>query len=114
MHELTITKTLIDLIISECKKEGIENPKKIITELGALTAYKKDQILFYYELLKKESPYTLNAELIIKETHGKIECNKCKKESVVKDALTIFCPACNCCDVSIIHGREFIVKEIKK
>ena len=42
MHELAITKQLIESVVSECKLKRIRFPKKIVTELGTFTSYEKD------------------------------------------------------------------------
>jgi len=55
MHELSITQNLIDLVAGECKKKNIIGPKKIIAELGSLTGYSKESILFYYDLFAKRN-----------------------------------------------------------
>jgi hydrogenase nickel incorporation protein HypA/HybF len=112
MHELSATNHLIELISNECQINKIKSPKKIIVELGMLTTYKKDPILFYFDLIKKDIKLLKNSKLVIKEVKGKILCNKCKKESVINEAIMIFCQKCNSGDVEIINGKDLILKEI--
>lgn len=113
MHELTITKNLIDIATSECKKEDISSPKKIVAELGSLTGYSKDSILFYYDLLKKDSNLLFSTELEIKEIDARILCRHCMKESGIKEPYMIFCQVCGSRDVEIISGKDLRIKEIK-
>ncbi|MBN2367982.1 hydrogenase maturation nickel metallochaperone HypA, partial [Candidatus Woesearchaeota archaeon] len=85
MHELSVTKNLIGLVVEECSSNGIKQPSKIIVELGELTNYKKDPIIFYFDIMKKETPCLVNAELEVIETKGKIRCRDCYKESHIKE-----------------------------
>ena len=113
MHELAVTTTLVQMIVSECTSKKIANPKKIFVDLGFFTSYSKDSILFYYDLLKREEPFLRKTKLIINEIPGKISCKQCNKESVLKDAFMMCCPYCYSMDVEIRAGREFILKEIE-
>lgn len=112
MHELGITQTLIKLILVECKEHHVESPKVIELELGHLTTYKKDAIMFHYSILKKENKVLKNSNLNIREITGKIFCNDCKKESNLEDPTMIFCQLCDSSEVEIIQGKEFIIKDI--
>jgi hydrogenase nickel incorporation protein HypA/HybF len=111
MHELSITKQMIELITQECIERKIK-PSKIITELGSLCTFKKESVLFYFDVLKKEYPIIENSELAVNEIKGKVKCNKCLKESDIDDEIMLLCPLCDSCDVEIIDGKEFIIKEI--
>ena len=111
MHELSVTKSLIDIIDSECRENRI-TPKKIIAELGTLTSFKPDPIIFYYDILKKENSLLRDSILVIESVQGKIKCNECKKESMLEDNIMIFCPKCKSSDVEIISGRDFKLKEV--
>ena len=113
MHELSITQSRIDLVVGECKKKNINSPKKIVAELGSLTGYSKESILFYYDLLRKEIPVLAETELDILEISAEISCNSCKKKSTITEPYMVFCNKCGSQDIDIICGREFIVKEIE-
>lgn len=113
MHELSVTSSLIRLVVAECIKQKITKPKKIIVDLGGITAYSKDSVLFYYDILKNDEPLLRKTTLRINEIPGKILCNDCKKESVIQDACMMFCPCCSSRNVSIISGKEFLLKEIE-
>ncbi|MBN2422589.1 hydrogenase maturation nickel metallochaperone HypA [Candidatus Woesearchaeota archaeon] len=113
MHELSITKDLIELIKSECNKNKITNPKNIVLELGSLTTYKKEPILYYYNILKKEQPLLHNSALIINEIQAEMQCNGCNKKSKIKTIYDIFCPCCDSTNIEIIQGRDIRLLEIQ-
>ncbi len=112
MHELAITQNLIAMIEIECKKHQIQNPTKIIVDLGLFTTYSKDSILFYFNILRKELPFLQKTKLQIKVLQGKIQCADCHSESIVKDPHIILCQKCHSFNVQILQGREIILKEI--
>ena len=70
MHELAITKEIVELILEECKRRKIKSVKNIKIEIGNMTTYKKNPILHYFEIIKKENQVTKNANLKVKEIKG--------------------------------------------
>ena len=112
MHELGIINQLIRSITEEAKKNKIKKIKKVVIELGSLTSYKKEPISFYFDSLKLDHNLIKESVLTIKEINGKVKCNKCKKESDLKDPYLIYCDKCESHDVEIIQGKDFLIKEI--
>ena len=113
MHEHGITNEVIHQILHYCEDNDIRNPKRINVELGMLTTYKKDPVLFYFEGAKEKYPILKNAVLNIKEIKGKICCNNCKKENYVESSPLILCPICDSADIKIIQGKDIIIISIK-
>ena len=113
MHELGVTQSLIDVVKYECEKNNIVNPKRVVVELGSLTSFKKDPILFYFDILKEENPLICDTELVINEIEGVVKCFDCEKESVIEDPCLIFCMNCDSTNVEVVKGKEFIIKEIE-
>ena len=112
MHELAITKSIVRLILDESKQKGII-PKEAVVELGLLTSYKKDAVLYYYSILRKETPLLSGTSLDVKEVSGEMRCNDCQRNSTVTEPLMLSCPHCSSGDVSIIKGKECTLKSIK-
>jgi len=112
MHELAITKSLIDMINCECRKNNIKKPKKVFCELGILTSFRSDPILFYFDELKKGKDILQDIELEIDEIFGRIKCNSCNQISTIKEEFILLCPNCDSSDVDIIEGQDFRIKEI--
>jgi len=113
MHELTVTNTLVQMVLSECQQKKISHPQNIIVDLGLFTSYSKDSLLFYYDILKQEIPLLKDTALLIHEIPGKIQCNTCKHRSALKDPYMVLCPLCHSSDVAIVSGREFMLREIE-
>ena len=66
MHEHSITNEVVHQIIHILEDEKVNKPvKKIHVELGLLTGYKKEPVLFYFESFKKNHELLKNSELFI-------------------------------------------------
>jgi hydrogenase nickel incorporation protein HypA/HybF len=112
MHELGVTKSIIEMIERECNAKGIRNPKKAVVEIGALTTYLPDSIMFYYDLLKAETPAVSGMKLELVDVKARIVCQKCKAESIIDDPYFIICPKCKSAKFKITGGKDIVLKEI--
>ncbi len=113
MHELGATKTLVDLIVEECRKQGIERPISAVVEVGALTTYSPESIKFYFDALKNGNPVIDKTELETITVGAEVVCRKCGKKSILDDPWFIICPECDCREVDIVSGRDLTLKQIK-
>jgi hydrogenase nickel incorporation protein HypA/HybF len=112
MHEYNITNDVVHQVLHACEDSKISKPKKISVEIGELTTYKKDSVLFYFESFKKDNDILKDANLEIKIIKGRVRCNFCKKESTVEPLPIILCPKCSSLDIDIIEGNEIRIKGI--
>ncbi|MGM5484635.1 MAG: hydrogenase maturation nickel metallochaperone HypA [Nanobdellota archaeon] len=113
MHELSITKKLVEMLKETCLEEGIKEPGRAYLELGRMTGFRKDPIQFYFESFRKEEPMLAGMKLDIEEKDTEIKCNACNRESIIEDLCMIFCPHCDSNDVDIIAGKDFKIKNIE-
>lgn len=113
MHELAVTMELIELIVRECKKNEIENPRQVVLELGELTTYTEESLKFYFDLMKEEEAALRKTKLVIKKVPICCSCRKCGKESILREIRQGCCPECGSNEISIISGRELVLKSIE-
>ncbi|MBD3202788.1 hypothetical protein GF327_00705 [Candidatus Woesearchaeota archaeon] len=113
MHELSITKKIIEMIEKECSKNNIKKPDKIHAEIGELTTYKKEPIKYYFDILKKENHLLKKADIDMKIINGKIKCKDCKKENHIKEKYLILCPECGSGNIDILDGEDIRLKQIE-
>ena len=109
MHELSITKKIIEIIEKESKTRNII-PKTVHLELGQLSSYKKEPIIFYFDCMK--SGLIKDTEMVIIELCGKVKCNSCQKVTKIKE-LEMFCPECSSTNIEIVQGRDIKIKEMR-
>ena len=113
MHEHSITNQVVHQILHACEDAGMGNAKKISVELGLLTGYKADSVLFYFDSIKKDWNIIKDAELNIIEIPGKILCRSCKKELIVESSPLILCPNCESTNVKVLQGKDVVIKSIE-
>lgn len=113
MHEYGITNEVVHQVLHACEDRGIKKAKKIIVEIGELTTYKKDSVLFYFESFKKNNPLLSKAKLEIKMIKGRIKCNNCKKENLVKPQPITLCPSCQSLDIEFLQGNNINIIDIR-
>lgn len=112
MHELSVTKTIIAELQRVASEESFTNVTKATIAIGVLTTFKKEPILQYFNILKKEDPLLAKTLLNIDMVPGRISCAECHQEREVEDEVMILCPACESADVEILQGKELIIKEL--
>jgi Zn finger protein HypA/HybF involved in hydrogenase expression len=77
MHELAITQTLCQQIQEAAQQNGI-TPTKATIHVGEITTYKKEPLLYYFDILKSDYPLlkelTLNIIEVPADQEGADQC----------------------------------------
>lgn len=109
MHELSISKSIIDTVTEHItKNEVIE---KIIIETGSFSGIDPDNLKFCFDIIKKDT-ILKEAQIEILEIDTLIKCNKCHEISKINDYF-IYCEICNSTDADIIQGDNISLKSIE-
>jgi hydrogenase nickel incorporation protein HypA/HybF len=111
MHELTIARSLIEIIEQECLTYAWGRVIKIELRLGKLSGIMPDPLRFAFEVMSIGG-ITEGASLLIEEVPLRIKCNQCRKVSIVDDPFLI-CPYCKGTDVEMIGGCELEIRGIE-
>ena len=111
MHELALTKSLIDLVGREAEKQGFQRALEIRMKLGEYSGVIPEYIL---DLFPQASRGTAaeGAELIFETVPGCFLCIDCGYEGAVKRR-EAKCPRCGCTALKMTAGREFFVESLK-
>lgn len=113
MHELHTVKQLIEQILKECRANRIRRPRRIYVELGELTTYKKEPVLFYFERIKKDEPLLSDAVLDIKMKKGLVRCRSCGRDTELEEPLLRVCAGCGSGSVKVLKGDHIVIKKIE-
>jgi len=107
MHELGITEEVVSLA---CSRANGANVKRIVLEIGRLSAVMPDAVRFCFDLCT-EGTEAEGASLEIIETPGKARCRGCATEF----ALDRPWGQCGCGGVELdwLAGDELKVREIE-
>ncbi|AOW93520.1 hydrogenase nickel incorporation protein HypA [Rhodococcus sp. WMMA185] len=100
MHELAITKNVVDVV---CEHAAGRRVCSVRVEVGALTAVVAESMQFCFELVT-EGTVADGARLDIDHRAGGAHCRECGGDFVLTD-LVLLCP-CGSADVEVTSGRE--------
>jgi hydrogenase nickel incorporation protein HypA/HybF len=79
MHELSITRSMLDLALAETKNHGAERISRIRLLLGESGSVVPDSVRFYFDEMKKGTA-AADAELEFTTVPVRIRCPKCGTE----------------------------------
>ena len=120
MHEFSTVKNIIDILLSEAKKNNASEIFSIRVSVGELTMLEKDQIEYWLDLMLKDIDITKNSEIKLYTVKGVIKCRECGYEGTLESTLglehlypVIKCPKCNKNNIEIIKGNKCMVEEME-
>lgn len=113
MHELTATQNIIQILLQTTQERHIVHLNTVELEVGELTTYVAPPFIQYYDLFKKQHLPLQNSTLSITMIPGKILCSECKKETLIKSEIELFCMHCGSGSTTIIQGNDVIIKNIR-
>ena len=110
MHEMSIARSIIDLVLKEARKAKVTRINSVTVKIGELTAVVPASLTFCWDILTKDSPLN-GSELLLKEIPVRAECSDCAFEFTVKNYI-FACPKCKSGEIAVLSGRELTVEEM--
>ena len=111
MHELAITKSIIDLVDGEAKKQGFKRALEIRLSLGEFSGIVPGYIEDFFPLVA-EGTAAFGAKLIFETLPAKFLCRDCGHEGAA-DRKNACCFKCGSSNLKMTAGREFFVDSLK-
>ena len=111
MHELAITRSLIDLVAQEAEKQGFQKVLEIRLMVGEYSGVVPDYILDLFPYASKGT-VAEGAALVFGQIPGVFRCPDCGYEGAV-DRREARCPRCGGIGLKMTAGREFYVDSLK-
>jgi len=121
MHELSITRSMLDLALAETKNHGARRISRIRLLLGEGGSVVPDCVRFYFDEMKKGTAAAA-AELEFATAPVRIRCPKCGKEwgmstrELSADGdfpQSLFEGMCDCnAGGEVVSGQELVVESI--
>ena len=111
MHELAITKGIIDIVSSEARDKGFERVLEIKLQVGEYSGLVPECIREFFPIAAKGS-VAENAVLNIETLKDKFKCLDCGYEGDA-DRKNACCPQCRSTALKMTAGREFYVDSLK-
>ena len=111
MHELALTRSLIDLVQTESRKQGFQRALEIRLKVGEYSGVVPDYILDLFPEASKGTAAE-GAKLLFEQIPGRFRCAGCGYEGAV-DRREAKCPQCGGTALKMTGGREFFVDSLK-
>jgi hydrogenase nickel incorporation protein HypA/HybF len=114
MHELPITESILNIVISYAEKNAVKKVIAINLRVGRLSDLEDEWIQRYFDYLSKGT-VAEGAKLNIERTPIKLECNSCSTsyEVEISNMSETNCPGCGKNDSKLISGREYYIKDME-
>ena len=111
MHELALSRSIIDLV-SECAaREGLRTVSRVVIEVGVAAGVEREALRFCFDALAEET-LAQGAELAIVPIALRARCRSCKCDFAPLSLISA-CPECGGFDRDVFAGRELRVESIE-
>ena len=117
MHELSMAQGIIDAVLKTAEENNAVEVTEVSIEIGILAMINPEQLRFMLSVLV-ENTIVENAKIEIEEIPVEIDCPECgfHGNAILDDldhyAPMVSCPKCHNKRISILNGKDCIVKNI--
>lgn len=111
MHEYSVTKGLLELVISEAKRAGAVKVKEIRLVIGDLSTIIDESVQMYFDILS-EGTMVEGAKLVFKRIPAEFKCKACGN-TYVKPKNGFDCPKCGGMGNPTGVGKEFYLESLE-
>jgi len=111
MHELAISKGIIEIVNSEQKKQGFERVLEISLKVGEFSGLVPECIREFFPIAAAGS-CAEKAELSIEPIRARFKCLDCDYEGDI-DRKKACCLKCGSTAIRMTAGRDFFVESLK-
>ena len=108
MHELSLCRTILDVINDHTIGKNCKRVKRVALEIGQLAAVDQSALRFSFDVVTKGT-IAANALLDIIEVEGQAICDVCHKTVKLKHYFDA-CQTCGNFSLSVTQGEELRVK----
>ncbi|MGN1421022.1 MAG: hydrogenase maturation nickel metallochaperone HypA [Eubacterium sp.] len=110
MHELSLVMEIFDLLDEISEEQGLKKVKSVTLEAGELCGIIPEYMEECWRVAGQDSPYE-STELRLIKIPATALCSCGAEYEMTKNSR--ICPVCHKTDYTVIHGREFNIREIE-
>jgi len=111
MHEMSLMASIFDVIKQSVEPYPDARVTKVTLVVGALTNAVPEALELAFEAFAKGSSLE-GAVLEILQVPLTLQCGECQWQGAVENQFSI-CPECESLQVSIVAGRELLIKSLE-
>ena len=111
MHETSIAKNLLNIILSKANENKARKITRITVRLGEFSGINQDSLKFAFNNMTKDT-IAKDSVIIIKQIPLLGSCRKCQKKFKINKT-EFKCPNCGSLDLDIISGEDIYIDNIE-
>ena len=111
MHEMSIARSILDIVQEEVARNEVEHLAVINIAVGKLSAVVPQQLTFCFSMITLDTNLA-GATLNIREVPLGYVCGSCREE-FTSEEMSLVCPACGEKNPQLITGRELNIESIE-
>ncbi len=114
MHELPITKRILDIVLHHAAGQNVRRIVRVHLRVGALSDLEDHWIQHYFNYLSRGT-LAEHAELAITRTPLTVRCRSCTRTlEITRDDLgRANCPDCGDTGCELVAGREYFIENME-
>ena len=114
MHELQVTKRILDIALEHAEGHQVRRIAVIHLRIGALSDLEDEWLQRYFDYLSRDT-LAERARLAIERMPIVVRCSGCSKSfEVERSALdAAACPGCGGSRCELVSGREYVVANME-
>src|SRR5271165_357091 len=110
MHELVLSKSIVDLVVESACREGMHEITQVVVEVGIASGVEPDALRFCFDIVAADT-LAQGAELAIETVTLQARCRNCTSD-FEPPRLISPCPHCGSHALHLLRGRELRVKSL--
>lgn len=111
MHEMAITRSMVDLVLEEAAKSSGSKVTMINIVLGEMSGVVDRCVQFYFDYMSRDTPAE-GAELCFCKVANQARCRKCDNVFSPRDIFWS-CDKCGSMEIEITAGNELYIESIE-
>jgi len=111
MHELSYITRLVNMAAASATENKAKKVESISIQVGQMTGLIPEYLERYYPIACKNTILE-GSSIKIEYLHTTLKCDDCGGEYTPNAENNYCCPNCKSIKGKLIHGREFLIKDI--
>ncbi|MFH1763740.1 MAG: hydrogenase maturation nickel metallochaperone HypA [Gemmatimonadota bacterium] len=114
MHELAVTKSILDIVLRHAEANGVSKVLTIDLSIGALSDVEAEWIQEYFDYLSRGTP-AQGAMLRVSRSPLTFQCEPCSRDFTAgrEELEGACCPQCGSRDIALISGTGYSVESME-
>ena len=111
MHELAITRSMLEIVLKQAEQAQAKKVTKINLVIGEMTGVVSDSVQFYLDILTKDT-IAEGAQASFKMVTSKGKCHRCRQTFELQE-FDWTCPHCQGNIIYVVTGKELFIDSIE-